>query len=147
MSNELIPINPSWLPKSIGDLQTAPEMNEVMAALKHNAEILQQLILLLSPQVPLQTENKLFANAINEIFLLASAAGEGGSGDVNIIESISRNGVAIPVDGSKNVNIPIFSESGAGLVPQRVGAVATKYLREDGQWHSPPQTEWSQTDW
>ena len=55
------------------------------------------------------------------------------------ITSISRNGVNIPIV-SKNVDIPIFSTTGAGLVPPRVGSVATKYLREDGTWVTPPNT-------
>lgn len=73
---------------------------------------------------------------------------DGGSGgNVNVIESISLNGLNIPPDGSKNINIPIFSTTRDGLVPKRVGSATTKYLREDGQWHSPPKSEWSQTDW
>lgn len=74
---------------------------------------------------------------------IINSMNSGESGDVNIIESISRNGVAIPVDGSKNVNIPIFSESGAGLVPQRVGAFTTKFLREDGTWVIPTNTTYT----
>lgn len=67
----------------------------------------------------------------------------GGSGDTNIIESISRNGNPITPDGSKNVDIPIFSTSGAGLVPARVGSATTKYLREDGTWVTPTNTTYS----
>ena len=58
------------------------------------------------------------------------------------ITSISRNGVDIPIS-NKNVDIPIFSTSGAGLVPPRVGSVATKYLREDGTWVTPTNTTYS----
>lgn len=72
-----------------------------------------------------------------------SSGGGGGGGDTNIIESISRNGTLITPDGSKNVDIPIFSTSGAGLVPARVGAVATKYLREDGTWVTPTNTTYT----
>lgn len=64
-------------------------------------------------------------------------------GDSNTIESISRNGVSITPDGNKNVDIPIFSTSGAGLVPARVGSVATKYLREDGTWVTPTNTTYT----
>ncbi|MDO5636267.1 MAG: hypothetical protein Q4G18_03360 [Myroides sp.] len=58
------------------------------------------------------------------------------------ITSISRNGANIPII-SQNVNIPLFSTSGAGLVPARVGSVATKYLREDGTWVTPTNTTYS----
>lgn len=64
-------------------------------------------------------------------------------GDTNIIESISRNGTPITPDGSKNVDIPVFSTSGAGLVPARVGSVTTKFLREDGTWVTPTNTIYS----
>lgn len=58
------------------------------------------------------------------------------------ITSISRDGVNIPIV-SQNVDIPIFSTTGAGLVPPRVGSVATKYLREDGTWVTPTNTTYS----
>lgn len=58
------------------------------------------------------------------------------------ITTISRNGVNIPIV-SQNVDIPVFSTSGAGLVPARVGSVATKYLREDGTWVTPTNTTYS----
>lgn len=58
------------------------------------------------------------------------------------ITSISRNGVTIPIV-SQNVNIPVFSTSGAGLVPARVGSTSTKYLREDGTWVTPTNTTYS----
>lgn len=72
-----------------------------------------------------------------------STASGGGGGDTNIIEGVSRNGTPITPDGSKNIDIPTFSTSGAGLVPARVGAVATKYLREDGTWITPTNTTYT----
>ena len=54
---------------------------------------------------------------------------------------VNINGVAF--DGTVNINTPVFSTGIAGLVPARVGAVATKYLREDGTWVTPTNTTYS----
>lgn len=54
-------------------------------------------------------------------------------------DGATPGGVSILAD----VNIPVFSASGSGLVPARVGAVAAKYLREDGTWVTPTNTTYS----
>src|SRR5690606_2309577 len=59
--------NPNWITKEIGDQQTAVEMNQIVAAFKQNASVLQSLINKVSPQTTLQTTAQTHAGAINEI--------------------------------------------------------------------------------
>lgn len=67
------PQNPDWIVKSVGDKQTAVEMNEVIEALKNNAQVLQNLINKVAPGTALDTTAQLHANAINELKALYSA--------------------------------------------------------------------------
>lgn len=57
--------------------------------------------------------------------------------------STARTIQGVSFDGTANITLPIFSTSGAGLVPARVGSTATKYLREDGTWVTPTNTTYS----
>lgn len=67
MLNPFNPQNPDWLQKSIGDLQTAIEMNDVIGAFKANALVLQNLISKINPELVLSTESQIISNAINEL--------------------------------------------------------------------------------
>ena len=49
----------------------------------------------------------------------------------------------VPFDGTQDINLPVFTSEINGLVPKRVGATSTKYLREDGTWVVPPNTTYS----
>lgn len=64
---EFNPKNPDWIVKTVGDQQTAVEMNEVIAALKKNADVLQNLINKVYPELLLKTNAQLFSKAINEL--------------------------------------------------------------------------------
>lgn len=66
--------NPDWLTKEINDLQTAVEMNKVVADFKHNANVLQSIIQKIAPSVPLSTVSQLVIPAINELQNLLSAS-------------------------------------------------------------------------
>lgn len=68
MSDNPLPINPNWIVKEIGDLQTAAEMNVVMGALKNNAVVLTNLRNKIGPTVSLLTEAQIHSNAINELY-------------------------------------------------------------------------------
>ena len=46
----------------------------------------------------------------------------------------------VAFDGTQDISLPVFSTQTDGLVPKRVGATTTKYLREDGTWVIPPDT-------
>lgn len=46
----------------------------------------------------------------------------------------------VAFDGTRDITLPSFSTQTDGLVPKRVGATTTKYLREDGTWVIPPDT-------
>ena len=46
----------------------------------------------------------------------------------------------VPFDGTQDINLPVFTSEIDGLVPKRVGATTTKYLREDGTWEVPTDT-------
>lgn len=67
MLNPFNPQNPDWLQKSIGDLQTAIEMNDVIGAFKANALVLQNLISKINPELVLSTESQIISNSINEL--------------------------------------------------------------------------------
>ena len=47
---------------------------------------------------------------------------------------------SVAFDGTQDINLPVFTTELDGLVPKRVGATTTQYLREDGTWVSPPDT-------
>ena len=47
---------------------------------------------------------------------------------------------SVDFDGTQDINLPVFTTELDGLVPKRVGATTTKYLREDGTWVIPPNT-------
>lgn len=49
----------------------------------------------------------------------------------------------VAFDGTQDINLPVFTEQADGLVPKRVGATTTKYLREDGSWVTPPNTSYA----
>ena len=49
----------------------------------------------------------------------------------------------VPFDGTQDINLPVFTSEIDGLVPKRVGATTTKYLREDGGWVTPPNTTYT----
>ena len=49
----------------------------------------------------------------------------------------------VDFDGTQDISLPLFSTQTDGLVPKRVGATSTKYLREDGTWAVPPNTTYS----
>lgn len=49
----------------------------------------------------------------------------------------------IDFDGSQDIDTPTFTTNVAGLVPARIGAVTTKYLREDGTWVTPTNTTYT----
>lgn len=59
--------NPDWIVKNVGDLQTAVEMNDVIDALKKNADVLQNLINKVYPNILLKTNAQLISKAINEL--------------------------------------------------------------------------------
>lgn len=46
----------------------------------------------------------------------------------------------VDFDGTQDISLPTFSTQTDGLVPKRVGATSTKYLREDGTWVVPTNT-------
>ena len=46
----------------------------------------------------------------------------------------------VDFDGTQDINLPVFTSEIDGLVPKRVGATSTKYLREDGTWVVPTNT-------
>ena len=43
----------------------------------------------------------------------------------------------VDFDGTQDISLPVFSTQTDGLVPKRIGATTTKYLREDGTWIVP----------
>ena len=49
----------------------------------------------------------------------------------------------VDFDGTKDISLPTFTAQTDGLVPKRVGATSTKYLREDGTWVEPPDTTYA----
>lgn len=49
----------------------------------------------------------------------------------------------VDFDGTKDISLPTFTTQTDGLVPKRVGATTTKYLREDGTWVVPPDTAYA----
>src|SRR5690606_37046053 len=57
----------------VGDLQTAVEMNDVIDALKKNADVLQNLINKVYPELLLKTNAQLLSKAINELYDSVSA--------------------------------------------------------------------------
>ena len=46
----------------------------------------------------------------------------------------------VDFDGTQDISLPTFTAETDGLVPKRVGATTTKYLREDGSWVAPTNT-------
>ena len=49
----------------------------------------------------------------------------------------------VDFDGTQDISLPIFTTQTDGLVPKRVGATTTKYLREDGTWVVPSNTTYA----
>lgn len=49
----------------------------------------------------------------------------------------------VDFDGTQDISLPVFSTQTDGLVPKRVGATTTKYLREDGTWVVPTNTTYA----
>ena len=49
----------------------------------------------------------------------------------------------VDFDGTQDISLPTFTTQTDGLVPKRVGATTTKYLREDGTWIVPPNTTYA----
>ena len=49
----------------------------------------------------------------------------------------------VDFDGTQDISLPTFTTETDGLVPKRVGATTTKYLREDGTWVVPPDTTYA----
>ena len=49
----------------------------------------------------------------------------------------------VDFDGTQDISLPVFTAELDGLVPKRVGATSTKYLREDGTWVVPPDTTYA----
>lgn len=56
---------------------------------------------------------------------------------------IPRKIQGVDFDGTQDINLPVFNTQIDGLVPKRVGATTTKYLREDGTWVVPPNTTYT----
>ena len=56
---------------------------------------------------------------------------------------IARKIQGVDFDGTQDVSLPTFTTQTDGLVPKRVGATTTKYLREDGTWVVPPDTTYA----
>lgn len=50
----------------------------------------------------------------------------------------------VEFDGTQDINLPTFTTQTDGLVPKRVGAGTTKYLREDGTWVTPTNTTYTE---
>lgn len=49
----------------------------------------------------------------------------------------------VDFDGTQDISLPLFNTQTDGLVPKRVGATSTKYLREDGSWVVPTNTTYA----
>lgn len=49
----------------------------------------------------------------------------------------------VDFDGTKDISLPTFTTQTDGLVPKRVGATSTNYLREDGTWVIPTNTTYA----
>ena len=56
---------------------------------------------------------------------------------------VARKIQGVDFDGTKDISLPTFTTQTDGLVPKRVGATTTKYLREDGTWAVPPDTTYA----
>ena len=56
---------------------------------------------------------------------------------------VARKIQGVDFDGTKDINLPTFTTQTDGLVPKRVGATTTKYLREDGTWVVPTDTTYA----
>lgn len=67
---------------------------------------------------------------------------------VNVIESIKLNNTALTISANKSVNIPLFgganasSNGSAGVVPAPTKGNQDKFLKADGSWSSPADTEY-----
>ena len=48
----------------------------------------------------------------------------------------------VDFDGTQDISLPTFTAETDGLVPKRVGTTADSYLREDGTWQVPTNTEY-----
>lgn len=108
-----------------------------------------------SPIVPAPTTNM---QAATKKYVDDSVSGAGGGDMLKSVYDTNNNGV---VDNAALVNglsvetaVPsgalftdttysVFSTGNEGLVPARVGSVATKYLREDGTWVVPTNTTYT----
>ncbi len=123
MLNPFNPQNPDWLQKSIGDLQTAIEMNDVIGAFKANALVLQNLISKINPELVLSTESQIISNAINELKqLIDSFIG------FNISEKSLSNGQSFlfpPMSKGEAFVIRIFEYDGSSQegIPSPNGVV------------------------
>lgn len=56
---------------------------------------------------------------------------------------VARKIQGVDFDGTQDINLPIFSTQIDGLVPKRVGATSSRYLREDGTWEVPSNTAYA----
>lgn len=123
MLNPFNPQNPDWLQKSIGDLQTAIEMNDVIGAFKANALVLQNLISKINPELVLNTESQIISNSINELKqLIDSFIG------FNISEKSLSNGQSFlfpPMSKGEAFVIRIFEYDGSSQegIPSPNGVV------------------------
>lgn len=123
MLNPFNPQNPDWLQKSIGDLQTAIEMNDVIGAFKANALVLQNLISKINPELVLSTESQIISNSINELKqLIDSFIG------FNISEKSLSNGQSFlfpPMSKGEAFVIRIFEYDGSSQegIPSPNGVV------------------------
>ena len=56
---------------------------------------------------------------------------------------VARKIQGVAFDGTQDISLPTFTTQTDGLVPKRVGATTTKYLREDGTWVVPTDTTYA----
>ena len=56
---------------------------------------------------------------------------------------VARKIQGVDFDGTQDISLPTFTAQTDGLVPKRVGATSSRYLREDGTWVVPPDTTYA----
>ena len=71
-----------------------------------------------------------------------SAALEGTAARADKLQ-VARKIQGVDFDGTQDISLPTFTAETDGLVPKRVGATSTKYLREDGTWVVPTDTTYA----